>query len=640
MLTSMEKLILGVFGAALIVTGVLATETRMLFFWPGCLLMGLAALFLTVRWRVRVIFPPDEACLATTLLFTLYIAARAIVSPVELWAREDFFIVCAALVTYLLAATLCSHPRTRLGLLFVLLALAAGNLAVGMIQFGGRWDFHVVPGFLRAFDESRIGGFFNNSNHLAAFLSMVLFLCTGWMLFGRLGTAGRLVLCFILLTMTTGTALTQSRGALLGAAVGAVVFTLAALWLLWQTHRHLFKWALIAGPILLLLAGGVLWKVNEETLARRLKEGPGVDDIRAHIWPAALAQHAQAPWTGAGSRMFQSGCAQFRDPRQSPNTGEALFAHNEFLQMLADYGWTGLLLLVLMLLAHARSAGRFLRWFVRRKFARTGHLAGTTLTMGALGGLAASLAHAVVEFHWHVPAVAVTGALLLGLLANPGIDMEDRAPSSPWLRWARPGIKFACAGAGFCLALGAVTWGAADYHVGRAAVLTKQKDNAGALEHLLRAGEVDTRNAEIFHLRGLAWLESWRPDQSPAERQRVLAAGVADLRRSCELNPWSHFYWLPLADALRAAGQPEEALKAIHRACELAPLHEEPRVALAIHLHSLRRYEEAEMACLWASRARALNPEGSANWSTEHQLLLQDTAFAAERERRRRQSVP
>ena len=70
----MEKLILGVFGAALIVTGVLATETRMLFFWPGCLLMGLAALFLTVRWRVRVVFPPDEACLATTLLFTLYIA--------------------------------------------------------------------------------------------------------------------------------------------------------------------------------------------------------------------------------------------------------------------------------------------------------------------------------------------------------------------------------------------------------------------------------------------------------------------------------------------------------------------------------------------------------------------------------------
>ena len=36
--------------------------------------------------------------------------------------------------------------------------------------------------------------------------------------------------------------------------------------------------------------------------------------------------------------------------------------------------------------------------------------------------LAATLTHAVFEFHGHVAATALSGALLLGLLANPGYE--------------------------------------------------------------------------------------------------------------------------------------------------------------------------------------------------------------------------
>ena len=166
----MQKLVVTLYLAALLLGGMLGTETRLLFFWPGALLLGLGGLLAAAKWRLRVSSPPADACLASTLLFAGYVAARAWGSPVGDWAREDAVMLCGALVTYLLAATAASHPSSRMGLLYVLLVLTVANLALGLLHFSGRWEFHVVPGFGRSFGAGRIGGLFNNPNHLAAFL--------------------------------------------------------------------------------------------------------------------------------------------------------------------------------------------------------------------------------------------------------------------------------------------------------------------------------------------------------------------------------------------------------------------------------------------------------------------------------------
>ena len=629
----MQRLILTLFFLGLLVTGVLGTETRLLFFWPGCLLLGLAGLFAAVKWRLKVSFPPNDLCLLSTLVFATYVAARACLSPVEDWAREDFFTLCAALVAYLITATAGSHPRARMGIVYVLLALTAGNLAMGAIHFSGNWDFHLVPGFVRHFEHGRIGGFFNNPNHLAAFLSIVMLLCGGWMLFGRAGAALRLFLGFVILTIATGTALTISRGALLGVAAGAAVFMLLALWMVWHTQRHMFKWLLIGGTTLLVLSTAVLYKVNEEAVAKREAGSAVTEDIRQRIWSSALTQHAESPWIGSGARMFYSGSVQYRDPRMQPWEGDALFAHNDYLQMLTDYGWVGLALLGLLVAAHVRNGLAFVRWFSSVKFLRTGRLSSVTLSLalGSLAALAATMVHAVVEFHWHIPAVAITGSILLGLLANPGFDSD--VAQGPRLPWVRTGIKLLAAAASLALTLGAATFGTADYHAGRAYLATKNKDNATAVEHLLRAGEIDTRSAHIYYQRGLAELDAWSPKRSAAEQKRLIHAAKADLERACELNAVTFHYQLALADALDASGLHDEALKAIQNAIRLAPLHEEPRLALGKHFHNLRDFVKAEQAYLWARSAHATNPAGTANWNTYYEQMLRDTAYLAERAR-------
>lgn len=69
------------------------------------------------------------------------------------------------------------------------------------------------------------------------------------------------------------------------------------------------------------------------------------------------------PVTGVGSRMFYDYSVTLRDASMRSYDADPLFAHNEYLQMLADYGWVGLALLIGVVLVHVAHGLRFVRWF-------------------------------------------------------------------------------------------------------------------------------------------------------------------------------------------------------------------------------------------------------------------------------------
>lgn len=616
---------IGVFLLAVLVTGVFGTETRPLFFWPGAGLLGVAGLMATLKWRLRILFPPSDVCLAVMLLFVAYVTSRAVMSPVAAYAREDLVILLGCVVSYVLTVTVASHPRWRIALIAVLLVLAVGNLAVGSVHLSGNWGFHLVPHFIRSAELGRIGGFFVNANHLAAFLSFVVFLSAGWLCFGRGGAVLKLWLGFMIVAMAVGMSLTVSRGALLGLAAGGVVFIVLALWIVWQTQRHFF-WSLLgAGLVIALLAGAVLWKVNDEYLRSRIASNPMSSDVRLGIWEAAMTQHSLSPVVGAGARMFYDGGIEHRSPTLPSWTPEALFAHNEYLQMLADYGWVGLGLLVLMILVHVWNGLRFLRWFVHEKFILTGRVLSMNLAlaMGALAALAATLVHAVFEFHYHVPATALGGAVLLGLLANPGF--ESMLHPHRRLVGARPLTKILLGVASLALLSGVWCFGRGDYALAKSRLAQAKKDPASRRLHLDAALSLDPTNPEAYFQRGIMVLDTLNGEQRLPDSQ-LLKTAAHDLEQAVTLNPFNYLYRLALADALDAQGQPDKALQAIQRAIQLAPLHEEPRLALGLHWHGLGQWEKAEAAYLWAARARAMNKAGTANWLSSYHMLLEQVA--------------
>jgi tetratricopeptide (TPR) repeat protein len=375
------------------------------------------------------------------------------------------------------------------------------------------------------------------------------------------------------------------------------------------------------------LAGVMIYGVFSEQLQMRLRgtsfsEG----DPRPFIWRAALAQYAEQPLVGEGARMFYDGCITHRVADSPPWMVDAEFAHNEWLQMLADYGWVGLVLMVIMLFMHFANAAAYLRWFVNDKFPRTASLTsgGLALVLGAAAALAALLAHATFEFNFHVPAIAVTAACLLGICANPGCTPEaKRAVRVPGARLL---LKLGLIGASAGILWGAMKFGRADYCAERANLAHDEEDaTIEKLKWLSEAIALDPHNSRLWEARGRTRITA--ANGMPVDLERsLLKRAVTDLDEALRLNPRSYTATLELADALMPLGDFERASKTIQDSLALAPLFERPRLTLAHYYNRLQRWQDAEEAYLYAADARAGK---SGDWFAEYSQMLKDASEAA-----------
>jgi len=426
-------------------------------------------------------------------------------------------------------------------------------------------------------------------------------------------------------------ALTLSRGALLGLIVGMAVFAAAGMWIVWRTQRHLFGKIAIGAMAVTVLGGGILWKVNEEYFRRRMASAPTETDPRAGVWQIALRQAGESttPLIGDGARSFYDGCFRFT-PADSPVKihADALFTHNDYLQLRVDYGWIGVVLVSLVAITHVMNGWRFVRWFVNWKFPSTGSALSGNLgfALGGLAALVATMVHAIFEFHWHVPATAITGAMILGMLANPGFESPGEFPAR--LTGVRPMMKIAMIAAALMMLFGAATLGRADYYSAKAMIATKDGDFFAESQYLNRCLELDPHNGDAWFRRGRLWVDQLQEGKSEGVLKKLLEKAGHDVRQAIRLNPRSLYYRLEMADILDAEGRHAEAREQIQKALEAAPNHEEARLALAVHLHRQRKFQEAEDAILWAAKATAINHGGTLRWIEQYEILKADAAKA------------
>jgi hypothetical protein len=122
---------------------------------------------------------------------------------------------------------------------------------------------------------------------------------------------------------------------------------------------------------------------------------------------AALQLAAERPLTGTGPN--QAVLTWVQNSRRVTSR----YVHNEYLQVLAELGFVGLGLLVVLLAS--------LAWTVWR-----GRLEApsTAIWAGAAAGLAALAVHSALDFLWHLPAIPLVGAVLAGLVLPTALDQE------------------------------------------------------------------------------------------------------------------------------------------------------------------------------------------------------------------------
>jgi tetratricopeptide (TPR) repeat protein len=603
----MQPFLLAIFLLGYVLLATLGAWTRLAFQWPAYLVLAVGGLLALFRLRKGFRFSPSSLCLLSTLLFAGYCAARAWFSPVEYLARQDLLPLAACLVGYTLFALHVEHPRYRRWFAVVLTVLVLANFGIGVYQaqYDRTWSPYHWLGYARATGPANAGGFFHSENHLAGFLEGSLYFLAAFALFARIKLVWRMMALFALMLGLVVLVLTYSRAGIASAGVGLAAFGVLSLWLFGKFLGPQFWKYLAAFGVLFVLLGSFLVFLCRDFLTESYRTTGGVwgdGQFRMAYTQMALRQWETSPVWGTGARTFGMYAREFTTRDEDWNGAQEVdpdIAHNDYAQLLGDYGAVGFALGMLLLLAHLGNGLRFLAWYRNVRFERTGDLFSNSLALalGAVSAVCAYVAHTAIDFNLHIPANALMMAAVFGLLANPGFEADGRR------HLKIPGLKTALTlatalGAGWTLWLG---WRAAPAELAfqQGVTRTHVADYLGALTPHRRAAELDPAHQPNRMAFGTAYVGLAGEEEIPALATSWREKAIEQFRAAVALNPRDALALINLAEQLSTSGQDrfEEAealyLEAIRRAPALTAF----RGRYGFHL--LRHGKAAEAADVW-----------------------------------------
>jgi tetratricopeptide (TPR) repeat protein/O-antigen ligase len=291
---------------------------------------------------------------------------------------------------------------------------------------------------------NRLTATFLNPNHQALYFAICLFLALGLIL--RPGRDGRatvigapgagggasrrlpatVVLIGAVLVMAAALTLTLSRGAIVSALGGVMTLVL-----LLAASRGRSRLPLLILGGLVAFTAYAAWAGMDAAAARLVgvaREPFG--DLRFSVWDATLRMSVERPVLGVGLGAYQDAFTRFR-PTAVPVDKFVDFAHNDYLQLLAETGVIGLGVLLWAMVATGV-------WVFRRFVTRRDPLV-KGLTAGALSALAATAFHSLLDFGLHRPANALLIVLVTALapaVASWHVHRTGESVDLPEWRWA------------------------------------------------------------------------------------------------------------------------------------------------------------------------------------------------------------
>ncbi|MGA2179280.1 MAG: O-antigen ligase family protein [Verrucomicrobiota bacterium] len=370
------------------------------------------ALRLWISPKPQLLWPPLGW---VVLAFAALAVGRYLTADIEYVARLEMIqVLMYAFLFFAIVNNLYRQESVQI-ISFTLIFLAMGISCYAIYQFlthsNRVWD-DVSPYLGRA------SGTYISPNNFAGFLEMLLPLAAACVLVGRMKPVVRILLGYSALVMLAGMVVTFSRGGWVAVVVALLV--LLGTLIFHRNHR------LPAFLLLVVLAvGGTIFVTNylSKTLSyiRRvetdLQDKPeNVLNLRRGMWTAAEQMWRDHFWWGVGPAHYDYRFREYRPEsvQMSPDR-----AHNDYLNLLADWGAAG----GIIVLAGMVTFGAGLRktWkYVRpseNDFGR-GMSNRFAFFLGASAGLFALAVHSVMDFNLHIPANAILGVTLLALLSS------------------------------------------------------------------------------------------------------------------------------------------------------------------------------------------------------------------------------
>jgi len=403
--------------------------------WAFLVVQGIATgIFLL--WSVRLWLNPKPKLLWPPLAwvvvaFAVYAVVRYFTADIEYVARAEVIqVLLFALVFFVIVNNLHGQDEAQtISFTLITLATLISCYAVAQLATHSTRVWNVYSDY-----PGRAGGTYISPNDLAGLLGMLLPLALAYLLAGRVGIVTRILLIYAVAAMLAGLGATFSRAGWVAAVMG-VLFVLGLL----LCHRNHRLRALVL--LMVLLAGGGLFvsKYLAKTAGFQQRvAGTGYSqgvldfDTRFALWRAGEEMWLDNFWFGVGPAHFDYRFPKYRPViiQLRPNR-----THNDYINLLADWGTVGGIIVF-------AGMGVFIvalwkTWpHVRRPEVDFGHGQSNRFAffLGATGGLFALTLHSAADFNLHIPANALVGVALLGLLAG---NLRF-ATAQYWLRAGMP----------------------------------------------------------------------------------------------------------------------------------------------------------------------------------------------------------
>ena len=609
----------------------------------------------------------------------LLVSLHLLLGPGVVWLRTPVFLAFVAfLVVSLLSAGLSQNPQLSVDRVLSDLAnLVFFGVAAHYVQTEARSRrlrgvlvatcvIAVGIGLLQALRLDPLGlpvrfqhvpvSTFGNPNMTAHYLDLLIPLLAAIIVAWWRSAAKTLRLALVL---TLGLAilhmvLTESRAGWLSMVLGLAVFA----WLMGRGSLRVPRRAIpivLIGLFLLPVGARVLQIAPTKAAAglaghadraldrvsqRAMGLFTGTDfssSMRLRIWDDTLGMIEAAPLLGVGPGMYVASRRPFVDHEAwrrvvGERNNEPRHAHNEYLHVLAERGILGLVSLLGLF-------GSFAVWLRRRWMASAdvadsgGSLDRRTLTAGFLGGLAASLAHALLSFNLHDPTSALHfwlfAGLVVGLQRQTGVQSASLSGEATAAAMSRP-VRLALAGIAITamLVLGSaglrVVLG--DFFYARAQDALRSDQGKVALSLMHRAVDWRPQEPAYLHALGQQFQELGKEHEAESWLRRALALNPNDagalrllgrslirqgdsqgaipvLDRAVLLDPFERTAYSLLAQAYRQSGKPERAMLALGQARERLPFDPNLLVSQAHAHREAGRLREAisllDMAARW-----------------------------------------
>jgi O-antigen ligase len=563
---------------------------------PAYAVLCLAA-FLSVWKLTRQDFAiPRWVCISFAAALTGWIVIP-LAGQYDLWLQGAILRqVLAAWIVYCMVVFVVTGSGERLALLSILLLGSFAQAAFGIFQYLFP-DAHPYLGWITDLCPERMEGhafrargFYYNANHLAWLLNFAGAFALSIGVWGRVSLWPRLLLLYGAAMFFGAGILTQSRGGLLGAGAALAVFlilsTRGLLLGAWGSRGRMFGLVVLA----LLVTLGVAWQVyvsSDLSQYRILKAGE--ETYRTSVWKTAFRQWQVEPLVGTGLGTFTNFARQYR---LRTDALDDVFAHNDWVQALAEIGLIGAGLGFCVLLVHLSSGWRSVMVDLRQRIEVGGSPVSLKagIQMGAMSSLAAFAVHSFFDFNMQITANALLGCVSMAILASPGRRFSSERVS---VLASRLTIASALAAA---MGLGWTSWNClnAEFAWIRADAALALGNSKMALEFAESGAQSNPKHSALAAIGGRVALALGKDTGFPElERRRLLQRSVELSSIAKQGEPGDAWHLMNLAHAYDNLGNFAQAAPLHRAAIAQAPYYATPYEFYALHLELSGQADEA-----------------------------------------------